>query len=176
MKKILLGVTGSIAAYKAAELVRLIVKNGHEVNVVMTDAATKFISPLTFQTLSRNKVYIDQFAEQADWKPHHISLAEDCDMAIVAPATANTIAKIRCGIADNMLTSVILATKKQVAVAPAMNEGMWANEATQENLEVLRKRGILVIPPDVGSLACGSSGAGRMAAPERIFEELLKSC
>lgn len=172
MKKILLGVTGSIAAYKAAELARLFVKHGHDVKVVMTEAATKFVAPLTFRTLSRNKVYIDQFEEVADWKPEHIALAEDCDLAIVAPATANTIAKLRAGIADNMLTSILLATKAQIAVAPAMNEGMWANEATQDNIATLRRRGVFIIPPEEGLLACGSSGAGRMAEPQRIFDEL----
>ena len=169
--KVLLGITGSIAAYKAAELVRLFVKNGDEVQVVMTPAATEFVRPLTFQTLSRNQVYVDQFAPPAEWKPEHIALSE-CDVAVVAPATANTLAKMRYGIADNLLTSILLATRAKVAVAPAMNDGMWENAATQENVAALAARGVRVIAPAEGELVCGSSGKGRMASPEAIFEAL----
>ena len=125
MRRIVLGVTGSIAAYKAAELVRLFVKNGDEVHVVMTDAACEFVKPLTFQTLSRNPVLVDQFAPPVSWKPEHISLAEAADLVVVAPATANTIAKMRYGIADNLLTATLLATRAPIAIAPAMNDGMW---------------------------------------------------
>ena len=123
-RNILIGVTGSIAAYKAAELVRLFVKNGDEVRVLMTPAACEFIAPLTFQTLSRNPVAVDQFAQPAEWKPEHISLAEWADIVLVAPATANTIAKMAYGLADNLLTATLLATRARVAVAPAMNDGM----------------------------------------------------
>ena len=172
MKHILICVTGSIAAYKAAELVRLFVKNGDEVRVVMTPAACEFVRPLTFQTLSRNPVAVNQFAPPSEWKPEHIALAEWADLAIVAPATANTLAKMRFGIADNLLTSILLATRAQIAVAPAMNEGMWGNPATQANVEALRERGIFVVSPGSGDLACGVKGAGRMAEPHRIFEEL----
>ena len=172
MKRIVLGVTGSIAAYKAAELTRLFVANGDEVHVIMTDSACKFVTPLTFQTLSRNTVAVDMFNEPKDWKPEHISLAKLADLVIVAPASANTIAKIANGIADNMLTATILATRAQLAIAPAMNEGMWLNEVTQENISRLIKRGAMIISPREGELACGVSGAGRMAEPKTIFEEL----
>ena len=169
MSRILLGVTGSIAAYKAAELVRLFVKAGDDVTVVMTPAATEFVKPLTFQTLSRNQVFIDQFAAPAEWKPEHISLADSADAVVVAPATANTIAKMRCGIADNLLTSVLLATRAPIFVAPAMNDGMWANAATQENIAVLKDRGVTIVDPGDGELACGTCGKGRMAGPDAIF-------
>ena len=167
--RVLLGVTGSIAAYKAAELVRMFVRRGDDVRVVMTTAATKFVSPLTFQTLSRNPVFIDQFAAPDGWKPEHIALA-DCDLAVVAPATANTLAKMRCGIADNLLTATLLATRAPVVVAPAMNAGMWNAAATQDNVAALRARGVRFVGPVDGELACAAEGAGRMAEPEDIFE------
>ena len=172
MRRIVLGVTGSIAAYKAAELVRLFVKNGDEVHVVMTDAACEFVKPLTFQTLSRNPVLVDQFAQPVSWKPEHISLAEAADLVVVAPATANTIAKMRYGIADNLLTATLLATRAPIAIAPAMNDGMWESAVTQDNIAALRERGIKVIDPDSGELACGTSGKGRMMESEEIFKAL----
>ncbi len=168
-RKILLGVTGSIAAYKAAELVRLFVRNGDEVKVVMTKAATEFVTPLTFRTLSKNPVGVEEFAPPESWVPAHISLAEWADFAVVAPATANTIAKIRHGLADNLLTSVLLATKAKLFIAPAMNAGMLEAKATEENLAALAERGVAVIEPGEGELACGSAGKGRMASPETIF-------
>ena len=167
MSRILLGVTGSIAAYKAAELVRLFVKRGDDVTVVMTPAATEFVRPLTFQTLSRNPVYVEQFAPPVAWKPEHIALSE-CDLALVAPATANTLAKMRYGIADNLLTSTLLATRAPIFVAPAMNTGMWESAVTQENIAALRARGVNVIDPANGELACGASGSGRMMSVEEI--------
>jgi len=172
--KVLLGITGSIAAYKAAELVRLFVKNGDEVQVVMTPAATEFVRPLTFQTLSRNQVYVDQFAPPAEWKPEHIALSE-CDVAVVAPATANTLAKMRYGIADNLLTATLLATRAPIVVAPAMNAGMWNAAATQENVAALKSRGVMFVGPESGELACGVEGAGRMAEPSEIFNAVAKS-
>lgn len=165
--KIVLGVTGSIAAYKACELVRLFVRGGDDVRVVMTSAAREFVTPLTFQTLSRNAVGFDQFAPPAEWKPEHIAYA-DADAVVVAPATANTIAKMAHGIADDLLSSTLLATRAPVFVAPAMNDGMWDNPATQANLATLRGRGVKVIDPDSGPLACGTEGKGRFAAPETI--------
>lgn len=171
-RKILLGVTGSIAAYKAAELVRLLVSSGDDVTVVMTEAATKFVGPLTFQTLSRNPVYVDQFADVGQWKPEHIALAESADLCIVAPATANTIAKLRFGIADNLLSSTLLATRAPVVIAPAMNSGMWKNPATAENIASLAARGVKIAGPASGELACGSEGEGRMLSPEKIIEEI----
>ena len=169
-RTILLGVTGSIAAYKAAELVRLFMKNGDNVHVIMTPAACEFVRPLTFQTLSRNPVEIEQFAAPAQWKPEHISLAECADLVVVAPATANTLAKMRFGIADNLLTATLLATRAPIVVAPAMNTGMWENPVTQENIAALKARDVRVIEPDDGELACGVSGKGRMPSPESIFE------
>ena len=174
MRKILLGITGSIAAYKAAEIVRLFVKNGDDVQVVMTPAATEFVRPLTFQTLSRNQVYVDQFAPPAEWKPEHIALSE-CDVAVVAPATANTLAKMRYGIADNLLTATLLATRAPIVVAPAMNAGMWNAAATQENVAALKSRGVKFVGPESGELACGVEGAGRMASPSEIFNAVARS-
>ena len=171
-RNVVVGVTGSIAAYKAAELVRLLVKGGDVVTVVMTPAAAEFVRPLTFQTLSRNPVYVDQFAPPAGWRPEHVALAEAADLVVVAPATANTLAKMRHGIADNLLTSVLLATRAPVFAAPAMNDGMWENAATRENLAALAARGVRIVAPEEGELACGSSGKGRMAGPQTILKAM----
>ena len=144
MKKILLGVTGSIAAYKACELIRLFVKNGDEVTVVMTKAATEFVAPLTFQTLSRNPVFVDQFAPPVSWKPEHISLAESADLVVVAPATANTIAKMRYGLADNLLTATLLATRAPIVIALSSNDAVGTNLA---NLAALyQKKNVYFVP------------------------------
>jgi len=175
MKNILLCVTGSIAAYKAVELVRLFVKRGDRVTVLMTPAACEFVKPLTFQTLSRNPVFVDSFAPVSSWKPEHISLAESADLVLVAPATANTIAKMRHGLADNLLTETLLATHAPIWVAPAMNTGMWENPVTQENLAALRARGVTIIEPEDGELACGAAGKGRMMDPEKIMVVLEKA-
>ena len=169
-RTIVLGVTGSIAAYKACELVRLFVKNGDDVHVVMTDHAKEFVTPLTFRTLSRNPVENAMFADPLDWKPGHISLAEAADVLVIAPATANIIAKMANGIADDLLSSVALATKAPIVVAPAMNTGMWENAATQANIATLKKRGVRFVEVGDGELACGTSGPGRMAEPGAIFE------
>ncbi|MBE6382640.1 MAG: hypothetical protein E7049_06475 [Lentisphaerae bacterium] len=172
--KILLCVTGSIAVYKAAELVRLFVKGGDEVRVAMTPAACEFVRPLTFQTLSQNQVYVEQFAAPEQWRPEHISLATWADVVLVAPATANTIAKMRCGIADNLVTSTLLATRAPIVVAPTMNDGMWENASTAENIDELKKRGVRIVEPCDGELACGTSGRGRMAEPDAIFDYIRK--
>ena len=169
MRKVVLGVTGSIAAYKAAELVRLFVKNGDEVNVIMTEAACEFVRPLTFQTLSKNPVGVDQFAPPVEWKPEHISLAEKAELLVIAPATANTIAKLRYGLADNLLTATALATKARIVLAPVMNTGMLENPITKENIAALAKRGVTIVEPEEGELACGASGKGRMPSVEKIF-------
>ena len=168
-RTIVLGVTGSIAAYKACELVRLFVKNGDDVHVIMTAHAREFVTPLTFRTLSRNPVESDMFADPLDWKPGHISLAEAADVLVVAPATANILAKMANGIADDLLSSGALATKAPVVVAPAMNTGMWESVATQENVRRLRVRGVRFVETATGELACGTSGPGRMAEPQAIF-------
>jgi len=170
--KVLLCVTGSIAAYKAVELLRLFIRRGDEVTVLMTPAACEFVKPLTFQTLSRNPVFVDQFAPVVSWKPEHISLAESADLVLVAPATANTIAKMRHGLADNLLTATLLATRAPIWVAPAMNTGMWENPVTRENIAALRARGVTVIEPEEGDLACGEIGKGRMMEPEKIVSAL----
>ena len=169
---VVLGVTGSIAAYKACELVRLLVKRCDDVHVVMTEHARAFVTPLTFQTLSRNPVECDLFADPQDWKPGHISLAAAADLVVVAPATANILAKMAHGIADDLLSSTLLATKAPVVVAPAMNTGMWENPATQANVATLAARGVRIVSPGVGDLACGTAGAGRMAEPD----EILSAC
>ena len=170
--KVVLGVTGSIAAYKACELVRLLVKRGDDVHVVMTEHARAFVTPLTFQTLSRNPVECDLFEDPQDWKPGHVSLAAAADLVVVAPATANILAKMAHGIADDLLSSTLLATKAPVVVAPAMNTGMWENPATQANVATLAARGVRIVSPGVGDLACGTAGAGRMAEPD----EILSAC
>ena len=169
-RKAVIGVTGSIAAYKACELVRLFVKAGWDVQVAMTEHAKEFVTPLTFRTLSKNPVQCDMFADPLSWKPEHISLADAADVLVIAPATANVIAKMAHGIADDLLTSVALATKAPIWVAPAMNDGMWSNPATQENIETLKSRGVAFVAPGVGELACGTSGPGRMAEPSEIFK------
>jgi len=170
VSKVVLGVTGSIAAYKACELVRLFVKRGDDVHVVMTDHAKEFVTPLTFRTLSRNPVENAMFAEPLAWKPGHIGLAESADLLVIAPATANILAKMAHGLADDLLSSVALATKAPILVAPAMNTGMWENPATAANLETLRARGVRIVTPGAGDLACGTQGVGRMAEPQEIYE------
>lgn len=169
-RKIILGVTGGIAAYKACILCRLLVKSGAHVFVVMTPAAAKLVGKETFEALSGHPVSIEIFDKTEDIS--HIALASNADMVVIAPATANTIAKIAAGMADNMLTAVTLAATCTVAVAPAMNTNMYNNPATQENLQTLLRRGIYVIAPAEGDLACGTSGAGRMKEPEELFEDI----
>ena len=170
MATILLGVTGSIAAYKACELTRLFVQNGHDTHVIMTDAATRFVSPLTFRTLSRNPVALGLFDEPVAWVPGHISLAERADVLVIAPCTANVLAKLAHGLADDMLAATALATRAPLVIAPAMNTGMWGNPATQANMATLAARGAVFVDADTGGLACGTTGKGRMAAPQVIFE------
>ncbi len=171
-KKILLGVTGGIAAYKAAELVRLLIKAGAEVRVVMTPAAREFVQPLTFQALSGHRVYTDIFDAEADSAMDHIELARWCDQLLVAPASADFLGKLNAGYADNLLLTLCLASKQPVAVAPAMNQQMYANPATAENIAQLQARNLLVWGPDAGEQACGDVGPGRMLEPERLAELL----
>ncbi len=176
-KRIVLGVTGGIAAYKSAEVVSRLRHAGAEVHVIMTENAGKFVSPLTFQTLSANPVATDTFAAPEYWNVEHVALAKLADVFVIAPATANIIAKMAAGIADDMLSTTVLATKAPVLIAPAMNTGMWTAAATQKNAEILRSRGVRFIGPDSGMLACGDEGAGRMSEPEEIvqsIEQILK--
>ncbi len=174
MKKILIGVTGSIAAYKSAELVRLCKKAGYEVRVVMTQSATEIITPMTLQVLSQNEVRVDLFDQEDEAKIDHISLARWADQIIIAPATANILAKLATGIADDLLTTLCIATDKPIALAPAMNRLMWKNDTTQENLNKLLENGYQLISPEAGEQACGEVGIGRMAEPENIVTWLDK--
>ena len=173
-RKILLGVTGGIAAYKSAELIRLLIKSGAEVRVVMTTAAAEFVQPLTYQALSGHRVYSDIFDAEADSAMDHIELARWADLLIVAPASANFIAKMRNGDADNLLLTLCLASKQPVAIAPAMNQQMYSNPATQENIRLLADRAVLVWGPDEGDQACGDVGPGRMLEPDAIFEHIVE--
>lgn len=167
-RHVMLGVTGGIAAYKAADLVSRLVRAGAEVEVIMTAAATQFVAPLTFTTLSRHDTHYDMFAPFS-CSPQHISLARRGDLFIVAPATGNTLAKLAHGIADNLLTSTLLASRAPLLVAPAMNDRMWEHPATQANMETLRARGVHFVGPVVGRLACGDEAIGKMAEPEDIL-------
>ena len=169
-KKILLGVTGGIAAYKSAELVRLLIKAGAEVRVVMTPAAQEFVQPLTYQALSGHRVYIDLFDAEADSAMDHIELARWCDLLLVAPASADFLGKLAAGYADNLLLTLCLASKQAVAVAPAMNQQMFANPATGDNLRRLEAHGVLIWGPGEGDQACGDVGPGRMLEPAQLLE------
>lgn len=167
-KEIVLGVTGGIAAYKSAEIVSRLRRLGASVHVIMTKNATEFVAPLTFQTLSANQVITDTFQAPEYWNVEHVALAKLADLFLVAPATANILAKMACGIADDMLSTTLLATKAPILAAPAMNTGMWTAEATRKNVALLQERGVRFIGPDSGMLACGDTGAGRMSEPEDI--------
>ena len=170
-RKIVLGVTGGIAAYKACTLCRLLVKGGAQVYVVMTESATKLVGKETFEALSGHSVSVNIFEDSKDIS--HIALSNDADMIVVAPATANSIAKFAHGFADNMLCAVMLAANCKKVIAPAMNTNMYHNVATQENLQLLALRGMYILSPDNGDLACGTSGDGRMKEPEEIYEDIL---
>jgi phosphopantothenoylcysteine decarboxylase / phosphopantothenate---cysteine ligase len=169
-KQIVLGVAGGIAAYKAVELLRLLTKAGADVHVIMTRAAQEFIAPLTFQTLSANPVHSELFNLIAEREISHISLADRADLFVIAPATANVIGKIAAGIADDMLTTTVMATKAPVLIAPAMNVNMYTNPIYRDNEDRLKRHGYLFVPPETGALACGWEGEGKLAAPEAIFE------
>lgn len=171
---IVVGVTGGIAAYKAVEIVSRLGKLGAHVDVIMTDHATEFVTPLTFETISHNPVTRDTFKREQSWEVGHVSLAQKADLIIVAPATANLIAKMAHGIADDMLTTTLLATTAPVLLAPAMNTVMWQAAITQQNLQTLLGRGVHSIGPDSGILACRDVGAGRMSEPDLIVAEAVR--
>ena len=173
MKRILLGVSGGIAAYKSAELVRLLKKQGVEVQVVMTQSAIQFISPLTFQALSGNPVHTELLDADVENAMGHISLARWADVLLIVPATANTIAKLAHGLADDLLSTLYLAATCPVVVAPAMNQAMWNKVVTQENIQTLRRHGVKVIGPEQGDQACGETGYGRMTEPTAICAQLF---
>src|SRR6202047_2941418 len=167
-KTIVLGVTGSIAAYKSAELTSLLVKQGHEVFVVMTQDATEFITPLTLQTLSKNPVMTSFYDEKENWRPGHIELADRANLLVIAPATAHIIAELASGLAGHPLAAIALATRAPILIAPAMNGKMWEHRATQENVEKLKARGVEFIGPEEGMLACGYEGVGRLWKVDQI--------
>ena len=175
-KNIVLGVTGSIAAYKAAELASQLTRQGCEVHVVMTADALRFITAVPFKTLSRHPVVTDLYDEVAGWQPTHIKLADEADLLLIAPATANTIAKLAQGLANDALSCVALALnpRAKVLVAPAMNGKMWLHPATQQNVATLKSRGVEFIGPEKGLLSCGYEGLGRLWPVEKVADRALE--
>ena len=172
-KSIVLGVTGSIAAYKIANLASMLVKLNADVHVIMTQNATRFITPMTFETLTNNKCIVDTFDRNFNFDVKHVSLAKKGDLFLVAPCTANVIGKVASGICDDMLTTTIMATKAPVLFSPAMNTGMWENPILQDNLQKLKHYGYHIIEPVVGRLACGDTGSGKMPSEETLLEHIL---
>lgn len=171
---VLLGVTGSIAAYKAAEIASRLVKEGVQVHAILTACAQQFLTPLTLQTLTRNPVTTSLFDNPTDWHPGHISLADRADLLAIAPATANIIAKLALGLADDALSTTALATTAPLLIAPAMNGKMWLHPATQQNVQTLLARGAHFLGPDQGMLACGYEGIGKLWPAEKIAERILE--
>lgn len=175
-KTVILGVTGGIAAYKSAWLTSLLVKAGADVQVIMTEHAREFIAPLTFEALTNQRCHTDTFDRNHEYSTEHVSLASRADAVIIAPATANVIAKLASGIADDMLTTTVLACDCPKIVVPAMNTRMYENPVTQDNLEKLRKYGVTVVEPAAGRLACGDVGKGKMPEPDVLFQYVLMAC
>ena len=171
-KTVLLGVTGSIAAYKIASLASMLVKSHANVHVIMTKNATNFIHPITFESLTGNKCLVDTFDRNFEFQVEHVSIAKQADLALVAPASANVIGKMAHGIADDMLTTTLLACRAPVLVSPAMNTNMYENQIVQDNLKTLKSYGVRVIEPATGYLACGDTGAGKMPEPEVLFSHI----
>jgi phosphopantothenoylcysteine synthetase/decarboxylase len=171
-QRVVLGVTGSIAAYRAADLASQLAKEGIELDVILTDEAVRFITPLTFAALTRREVYTRENDGMRDGQPAHISLADHADLVVVAPATAHLIAQLAHGLAPDLLTSVLLATPAPVLIAPAMNGKMWHHAATQDNVALLKKRGVAFIGPEEGLLACGYEGLGRLWPVTEIAREI----
>jgi phosphopantothenoylcysteine decarboxylase/phosphopantothenate--cysteine ligase len=169
-KTVVFGITGGIAAYKSCEIVRLLVKAGAEVHTILTKAGAQFVTPLTLQTLSKNPVHTEMFDLLHEMEIGHVSLADRADVVLVAPATADIIAKAAHGICDDMLTTVLVATKAPVAFAPSMNVQMWDNPVTQKNVAMLRELGWHMIEPEAGELACGYEGKGRLPDPDKIIK------
>lgn len=173
-KTILVGITGGIAAYKICELIRKFKKNGANVKVVATPNSLNFVTKLTLQNLSQNEVYVQEF-DVKKWKPEHISLADEADVMVIAPATANTISKIAQGVADNLLTSIACAFSKKMIIAPAMNCNMWNNQIVQENISKLKSLGVEILEPESGFLACGYIGKGRLCSIDKIYDSVVES-
>jgi phosphopantothenoylcysteine decarboxylase/phosphopantothenate--cysteine ligase len=171
-KTVILGITGGIAAYKAADLASKLTQAGARVETIMTEAATKFITALTLRNITGRPVVTDIFEMASEYSEEHIALAEAADVVVIAPATANSIAKLAAGMADDMLGCVVLATEAPVIVAPAMNDVMYANKVTQENIEKLKARGFQFVEPEYGRLASGKMGQGRLAATETILKAI----
>lgn len=172
-KNVVLSICGGIAVYKVCDLVRKLISLDAVVTCVMTENAMKFVSPLTFQTLSNNKVYHDMF-DTSSWEIDHISLAKRADIVVVVPATANTMAKLAYGLADNLVCSTVLATKSKVLICPAMNTNMFEHQATQKNIMILKSYGYKFVEPKIGKLACGLTGNGNLASVETIAETIIK--
>jgi phosphopantothenoylcysteine decarboxylase/phosphopantothenate--cysteine ligase len=174
-KEILLGVTGSIAAYRAPDIVRGCMKGGAGVTVIMTEAARRFIGPLTFSTLTGRDVFTDMWGPPGgSYRDDHIALRDRADLLVIAPATANIIAKVRAGIADDLLSTTTLSMKAPILIAPAMNTAMYESAAVRENIASLKARGVYFVEPEKGDLACGDVGVGRLAAPETIVSRILE--
>jgi len=169
-KTIVLGVTGGIAAYKAADLASKLTQAGATVKTIMTESATRFIAPLTFRNLTGQPVVTDMFELDSEYSVEHVALAEAADAVVIAPVTANIIAKIACGIADDSLTTTVLATESPIIIAPSMNDNMYNNPVTQENLAKLKARNFTVVEPEYGRLASGKIGQGRLAETDKIIE------
>ena len=173
-KTVVIGVSGGIAAYKTLDVISRLRKLGVNVNVIMTKSATEFVTPLSFQSLSQNYVVCDMFEDPKTWDVEHISLAKRADVFLIAPATANVIGKIANGIADDMLTTTVMATKAKVLIAPAMNTNMYENPILQRNINTLKELGYNFVDPESGRLACGDTGKGKLASPETIVDEVVK--
>ncbi|MCI8938833.1 MAG: bifunctional phosphopantothenoylcysteine decarboxylase/phosphopantothenate--cysteine ligase CoaBC [Dorea sp.] len=175
-KKIVLGITGGIAAYKSAALTSLLIKSGADVQVIMTEHAREFIAPLTFEALTNRRCLTDTFDRNHEYSTEHVALAKEADAVLIAPATANVMAKLAHGIADDMLTTTVLACGCPKVIAPAMNTRMYENPATRENIDTLRRHGMTVVEPASGRLACGDVGAGKMPEPEELLQYVLMAC
>lgn len=173
-KTIILGIGGGIAAYKSCELTRLLIKERAKVHVILTEAAKQFVTPLTLQTLSQNPVHTDLFDLKQEETINHIALADQADLLIIAPATADLIAKAAHGLANDLLTNVLLATRAPILFCPSMNVNMWEHKATQTNVQSLKKLGYLVLDPAKGELACGWEGMGRLLEPQKILENIQR--
>lgn len=174
-KTIVLGISGGIAAYKAADIASKLTQAGAVVKTIMTESATQFITPLTFRNLTGQPVVTDMFDLDSEYSVEHVALAEEADVVLIAPATANIIAKIACGIADDSLTCTVLATEAPIVIAPSMNDNMFKNSVTQENIEKLKNRHFVIVEPETGRLASGKIGQGRLATTETIIDAVDKT-